>query len=176
MQCIVVKYLHIKHTEKNALCYFKHSQILRFGKKLITAHCCFDVSKLMTRTRTCGVLQEVLKPYLVYDPKPKVMYMGHIRPTGKPSRGCHRIHQPPIKQASPNCSSQLAVSNAIRRRVNGQGSPGESKRAGQGCIEYTAVLYLSKFSSGLLLLHSSMCYEVVKHLPCGEKRRTWQII
>ncbi len=85
MQCIVVKYLHIKHTEKNALCYFKHSQILRFGKKLITAHCCFDVSKLMTRT--CGVLQEVLKllkPYLVYDPKPKVMYMGHIRPTGKP--------------------------------------------------------------------------------------------
>ncbi len=87
MQCIVIKYLHIKHTEKNALCYFKHSQILKFGKKLITAHCCFDVSKLMTRTRTCGVLQEVLKllkPYLVYDPKPKVMYMGHIRPTGKP--------------------------------------------------------------------------------------------
>lgn len=59
--------------------------------------------------------------------------------------------------------------------MNGQGGPGESERAGQGCIEHTAVLYLSKFSSGLLLLHASMCYEVVKHLPCGEKRCTFSV-
>lgn len=64
---------------------------------------------------------------------------------------------------------------ATRSHVNEQGGPGESERAGQGCIEHTAVLYLSKFSSGLLLLHASMCYEVVKHLPCGEKRCTFSV-
>ena len=41
----------------------------------------------------------------------------------------------------------------------------------QGRIEHTAVLYLSKFSPGLFLLHPPMCYEVVEHLPCKEKER-----
>lgn len=34
------------------------------------------------------------------------------------------------------------------------------------------VCYLSKFSSGLLLLHPPMSYEVVKHFTCTHRRES----
>jgi len=77
-------------------------------------------------------------------------------PLGNPSRSCHTINRQSHTRPT-NCGSQLC------------------EWAGQTCIQHTAVLYLSKFSSGLLLLHASMRYEVVKHLPCGEKRCTFSL-
>lgn len=78
---------HSKHIEKRHYAISNTPRHWNLPKNLlITAHCCCDVSKCVLM-RTCGVPQAVLKlfkPYLVYDPKPKVMHMGHIRPTGKP--------------------------------------------------------------------------------------------
>lgn len=133
------------------LCYFYNAWLLRCQQMNFDEDLWFSKSVL-----------KLFKPYLVYDPKPKVVYMGHIRPTretlhaaatGSINRHSHKRR--PIAVHSLVCPWQSGDTLMCR--------------AGQGCIEYTAVLYLSKFSSGLLLLHSPMCYEVVKHLPCEDK-------
>lgn len=133
-------------------------------------HCGMQCALQCQLGRLLKQVLNVSKPHLVHDPKPKVMYMGHIHPTGQPSALPLQDSRllPPITPPLPNSISLLDVSTAT-----GGGVTGRCQASGWGNIEYTAVQYLSKFSSGLFFLHASMRYEVVEHLPYEEKRGIW---